>query len=43
MLVPRDDLLLNGDKPESVVIGTATELKSATAAFTFVRVAGSHN
>jgi len=34
-------LLLNGDKSESVVIGTAAQLKFATAAFTSVTVAGS--
>jgi len=36
-----NDLLLNGDKSESVVIGTAAQLKTATAAFTSVTVAGS--
>jgi len=35
------DLLLNGDKSESVVIGTAAQLKSATTAFTSVTCAGS--
>jgi len=34
-------LLLNGNKSEAVVIGTAAQLKSATAAFTSVTVAGS--
>jgi len=36
-----NDLLLNGDRSESVVVGTVAQLKSADAAFTSVTVAGS--